>query len=150
MKQIICVFFALAVIVLVLVGCNNASTTPDVTLTVNVSAIQTKAAQDVIATLTADAPTITSEVATSPKSVASSTPKPPANATRPPLPTPEQVNQLQSSAAELKTAFEAGTDQVSLPEVMVAVQKASVSFEAVTQVRNKLLSAYQEVMNMQV
>ena len=38
----------------------------------------------------------------------------------------------------------------SLPEVMIAVQKASVSFEAVTQVRNKLLSAYQEIMNMQV
>ena len=33
---------------------------------------------------------------------------------------------------------------------MVAAQKASVSFEAITEVRNKLLSAYQEVMNMQV
>ena len=33
---------------------------------------------------------------------------------------------------------------------MVAVQKASLSFQAMTQVRNKLLSAYQEVMNMQV
>jgi flagellar hook-basal body complex protein FliE len=33
---------------------------------------------------------------------------------------------------------------------MVALQKASISFQAMTQVRNKLLSAYQEVMNMQV
>jgi flagellar hook-basal body complex protein FliE len=33
---------------------------------------------------------------------------------------------------------------------MVAVQKADVSFQAATQVRNKLISAYQEIMNMQV
>ena len=50
----------------------------------------------------------------------------------------------------MKTAFEIGDDSVSMPEVMVAVQKASISFEAVTQVRNRLLSAYQEIMNMQV
>lgn len=62
----------------------------------------------------------------------------------------DQVNELQSSSRELKRAFETGTADVSLPEVMVAVQKASVSFEAVTQVRNRLLSAYQEIMNMQV
>ena len=62
----------------------------------------------------------------------------------------DQVNGLQSNARELKTAFEVGDDSVSLPEVMVAVQKASISFEAVTQVRNRLLSAYQEIMNMQV
>ncbi len=62
----------------------------------------------------------------------------------------DQVNDLQSKSRELKTAFEVGDDSVSLPEVMVAVQKASVSFEAVTQVRNRLLSAYQEIMNMQV
>lgn len=62
----------------------------------------------------------------------------------------DQVNELQSSSRELKRAFETGTGDVSLPEVMVAVQKASISFEAVTQVRNRLLSAYQEIMNMQV
>lgn len=62
----------------------------------------------------------------------------------------KQVNSVQADATELKTAFEAGATNVSLPEVMVAVQKASVSFEAITQVRNKLLTAYQEVMNMQV
>jgi len=39
---------------------------------------------------------------------------------------------------------------VELSEVMVAMQKASLSFEATTQVRNKLLSAYKEVMNMTV
>ena len=62
----------------------------------------------------------------------------------------DQVNALQSNASEMKTAFELGEGDVSLPEVMVAVQKASLSFEAVTQVRNRLLSAYQEIMNMQV
>ena len=61
-----------------------------------------------------------------------------------------QVNDLQQEASSLKTSFEIGDPNVDLPEVMVAVQKASLSFEAVTEVRNKLLSAYQEVMNMQV
>ena len=50
----------------------------------------------------------------------------------------------------MATAFEAGSPDVNLPEMMVAMQKASLSFQAMTQVRNKLLSAYQEVMNMQV
>jgi len=61
-----------------------------------------------------------------------------------------QVNDLQREASELKTTFELGDSNIDIPEVMVAVQKASLSFEAITEVRNKLLSAYQEVMNMQV
>ena len=61
-----------------------------------------------------------------------------------------QVNDAQFQAKELATAFELGDTTVDLPEVMVALQRASVSFQAMTQVRNKLLSAYQEVMNMQV
>ncbi|MFN3162848.1 MAG: flagellar hook-basal body complex protein FliE [Pseudohongiellaceae bacterium] len=61
-----------------------------------------------------------------------------------------QVNDLQKQSSEMKVAFETGSKDVDLPEVMVAAQKASVSFEAMTEVRNKLLSAYQEVMNMQV
>jgi flagellar hook-basal body complex protein FliE len=39
---------------------------------------------------------------------------------------------------------------VSLAEVMVASQKASLQFQAMTEVRNKLLTAYQEIMSMQV
>jgi flagellar hook-basal body complex protein FliE len=61
-----------------------------------------------------------------------------------------EVNASQTQAKELRNAFESGDSAIDLPEVMVALQKASVSFQAVTQVRNKLLSAYQEVMNMQV
>lgn len=61
-----------------------------------------------------------------------------------------QVNDLQQKSSEMKVAFETGSKDVDLPEVMVAAQKASLSFEAMTEVRNKLLTAYQEVMNMQV
>lgn len=62
----------------------------------------------------------------------------------------DQVRDAQSQARELAEAFESGQRGVELPEVMVALQKASISFQAITQVRNRLLSAYQEVMNMQV
>lgn len=62
----------------------------------------------------------------------------------------EKVNEAQQKASGLRTDFEMGKPGVELPEVMVALQKASVSFQAVTQVRNKLLNAYQEIMNMQV
>ena len=62
----------------------------------------------------------------------------------------EQVSETQNQAKELTTAFESGDAAVDLPEVMVALQKANISFQAMTQVRNKLLSAYQEVMSMQV
>ncbi|MDH5392545.1 MAG: flagellar hook-basal body complex protein FliE [Gammaproteobacteria bacterium] len=62
----------------------------------------------------------------------------------------DSVNETQMTAAQLTTAFEKGDPDITLPEVMVALEKASVSFQAMTQVRNKLLSAYQEVMNMPV
>ncbi|HEB55747.1 MAG TPA: flagellar hook-basal body complex protein FliE [Gammaproteobacteria bacterium] len=61
-----------------------------------------------------------------------------------------QVNDIQKSANSLAAAFEAGDPSVNLSDVMVAIQKASVSFQAMTQVRNNLVSAYKEVMNMQV
>ena len=62
----------------------------------------------------------------------------------------DQVNETQQQAASLSEAFQKGDPAADLTEVMVAVQKASVSFQAMTQVRNKLLSAYQDIMNMQV
>ena len=61
-----------------------------------------------------------------------------------------EVSATQSEAAQLATRFEQGASDVSLPEVMVAMQKASLEFEAVTQVRNRLIAAYQEIMSMQV
>ena len=47
-------------------------------------------------------------------------------------------------------AFAAGDDKVSLSDVMISMQKASIDFQATVQVRNKLVSAYHEIMNMQV
>ena len=61
-----------------------------------------------------------------------------------------EVNESQLQAAELKQAFELGESDVNLAEVMVAIQKSSVSFEAMVQVRNKLIDAYKEVMNMPI
>ncbi len=62
----------------------------------------------------------------------------------------DQVNAMQQDAVQLKTAYEVGDPSVDLPEVMISMQKASLAFEATVEVRNKFLSAYQEIMNMQV
>jgi flagellar hook-basal body complex protein FliE len=62
----------------------------------------------------------------------------------------EQVNQSQTKAVELGKNFSLGDDSVNLSDVMVATQKASLSFQATVQVRNKLVSAYHDIMNMQV
>jgi len=62
----------------------------------------------------------------------------------------DSVNSAQQQAGSLASAFEAGAPNVDLANVMVAMQKANISFQAMVQVRNKLVSAYQEVMNMQV
>jgi flagellar hook-basal body complex protein FliE len=62
----------------------------------------------------------------------------------------QQVNASQHEASTLATRFEHGDPGVSLAQVMVAGQKASLQFEAATQVRNRLIAAYQEIMNMQV
>jgi flagellar hook-basal body complex protein FliE len=62
----------------------------------------------------------------------------------------DQVNQNQAKAVELGKNFALGDDSVNLSDVMVATQKASLSFQATVQVRNKLVSAYHDIMNMQV
>ncbi len=61
-----------------------------------------------------------------------------------------QVNKMQKTAGGKAAAFEAGDPSVNLSDVMVSIQKASISFQAMTQVRNNLVSAYKDVMNMQV
>ena len=60
----------------------------------------------------------------------------------------EQVNSAQQNAGALAETFEAGAPGADLGEVMVALQKADISFKAMTEVRNKLVNAYQEIMNM--
>ncbi len=60
------------------------------------------------------------------------------------------VNDLQKTSKANATAFEMGDPNVSLVDTMVSMQKASISFQAMTQVRNKVIQAYQEVMSMPV
>ncbi len=62
----------------------------------------------------------------------------------------DKVNETQIDSKKLQDAFQAGDPNVNVSEVMVAMQKSNVSFQAMLQVRNKLVSAYQEIMNMQV
>lgn len=61
-----------------------------------------------------------------------------------------EVNQLQQTSSELKTRFELGDPKVDLTQVMLAGQKASLGFNATLQVRNRLLQAYQDVLNMPI
>lgn len=61
-----------------------------------------------------------------------------------------QVNEVQQQAGELKTQFELGNPNIDIADVMVKSQVATVSYQAMTQVRNRLVSAYQEIMNMSV
>lgn len=61
-----------------------------------------------------------------------------------------QVNKVQLEAEQLGKSFAMGDDSVSLSDVMIAGQKANISFQATVQVRNKLVSAYHDIMNMQV
>ncbi len=58
------------------------------------------------------------------------------------------VNETQQKASALSEAFERGAPGVELPDVMLELQKASVSFRALTEVRNRLVTAYQDIMNM--
>ena len=61
-----------------------------------------------------------------------------------------QVNDTKMHADSLSTRYTQGDPNIDLPEVMVAMQKSSVSFQAMSQVRNKLLEAYKDIMNMPV
>jgi flagellar hook-basal body complex protein FliE len=61
-----------------------------------------------------------------------------------------QVNQTQQQAEGMAANFAAGDSDGNLQDVMIALQKANISFQEMIQVRNKLVSAYQDVMNMQV
>jgi len=58
------------------------------------------------------------------------------------------VNAVQKESGRLQEAFQAGDPNTDITSVMIAMQKASVSFTAMTQVRNKLVDAYQEIMRM--
>jgi len=59
-----------------------------------------------------------------------------------------KVNDLQGDAKKLAVSYEQGDPTVDLPQVMISMEKASVSFDAMTQVRNRLVSAYEDIMKM--
>lgn len=62
----------------------------------------------------------------------------------------EAVNAEQQKSSQMKQAFERGDEGADLTDVMLQAQKASLSFQAMTQVRNKLVEAYKDVMNMPI
>jgi flagellar hook-basal body complex protein FliE len=59
-----------------------------------------------------------------------------------------KVNQAQGEAAQKQRAFELGDANTDLSSVMLATTKAQVSFRAMVEVRNRVISAYQDIMNM--
>jgi flagellar hook-basal body complex protein FliE len=60
------------------------------------------------------------------------------------------VSKLQDQSTQMAKDFQAENPNVSLEETMIAMQQSQLSFQAVVQVRNKLVTAYNEVMNMQM
>jgi flagellar hook-basal body complex protein FliE len=62
----------------------------------------------------------------------------------------DSVNRSEQSASALSDAWERGVSGVDLAKVMIESQKAAVSFRALTEVRNRLVSVYQDIMNMSI
>lgn len=62
----------------------------------------------------------------------------------------ENVNSLQNESSSMQSRFDVGDRSITLADVMIASQKSSLSFEATLQIRNKLVDAYQSIMQMQI
>ena len=62
----------------------------------------------------------------------------------------KSVSAAQQQATALGDAFQADPSSVSLEQSMVAMQKAQIGFQSALHVRNRLVSAYSDIMNMQV
>lgn len=60
------------------------------------------------------------------------------------------VNELQQNANDMRTAYEMGHPSVDITRVMIAAEKSSISFEALTQVRNRVVQSYEDIMNMPI
>lgn len=61
-----------------------------------------------------------------------------------------QVNSVQKESSQLAESFQLGDPNVTLSQVVVASEKAGIAFEAMTEVRNKLVNAYEDIMNMPI
>ncbi len=62
----------------------------------------------------------------------------------------DNVASMQNHATSLADAYEMGDKSIDITRVMLEVNKASIAFHAMTEVRNKLIDAYTQVMNMSV
>jgi len=62
----------------------------------------------------------------------------------------DHVDQVQQQAKKTVTDFQQGVPGVELPQVMLDLQKSSITFRGAVEVRNKMVSAYQEIMNMPI
>src|SRR3984885_15021032 len=62
----------------------------------------------------------------------------------------DNIATMQNQATSLSASYEAGDKSVDLTKVMLEVQKAGLAFRAMTEVRNKLVDDYTQVMNMSV
>jgi flagellar hook-basal body complex protein FliE len=62
----------------------------------------------------------------------------------------DEVSASQEKSKQMSQKFAMGDDNINLSDVMIAAQKASISFQTSIQVRNKLVSAYRDMMTMQV
>lgn len=60
------------------------------------------------------------------------------------------VNDLQMQSGRLQEAYERGDPEVDITRVMVAGQKAGVAFQGLLQVRNRVVRAYEDIMNMPI
>ena len=60
------------------------------------------------------------------------------------------VNDLQKTTGEMRTAYDMGDPNVDIAGVMIASQKSSIAFEALTQVRNRVVKSYEDIMNMPI
>jgi len=60
------------------------------------------------------------------------------------------VNEVQQASGDLRKRFDMGDTSVSMVDIAVAGEKSKVAFTAMTQVRNKVVQAYQDVMSMPI
>lgn len=60
------------------------------------------------------------------------------------------VNETQQKSSAMQTDYQQGDPSVSISQVMIQAQKSSVAFEAMTQVRNRVVKAYEDIMKMPV
>lgn len=61
-----------------------------------------------------------------------------------------QVNAVQKESSSLANAYQEGDPNVTLAQVVIASEKAGVAFEAMTEIRNRLVNAYEDIMNMPI